>query len=508
MQLHKTMLALALLALIGGFALYVGRHPQAQKFHKLFSIAPADIAKIELRGPARDLVIERGAPGLWRIVKPVATAADPGAVDALADAIANLQVVDTVDQNVSDLADFGLENPSVTVTATTKDHRALPGIMVGTDSPLGGATYIKTTDKPAVLLVAAGFTAESSKTLTDLRSRVLVSLTADQMTRVAVTHADGSGIEIVRHGGDWQLTKPRAYPIDKAAVQQLLDAIATAQVAEFIEDNPPDLPKFGLAKPALELEVDGGKDHPKHSVAIGFKQPEASKNAVYARPGEGNQPVVTIGDYVVSAVDKSFDDLRDKTVLAFDDAKVARLTLIGGPVSIALQRAPGGQWNVIAKGRTAPAQPEVAASLLEQLHALKGSKIVQDPMTDPPRFGMVHPNLSAVLYDQGGNQIGAINVAELEATLPPGVTIKAPPKTFGYATSSADQAVYQILADQVVDLENTAFALQSETAPKPATPANQSPAATSPPAAAVPALPAAPAAPMSGAPPSPRPATP
>ena len=99
-------------------------------------------------------------------------------------------------------------------------------------------------------------------------------------------------------------------------------------------------------------------------------------------------------------------------------------------------------------------------------------------MTDAPRFGMVHPNLSAVLYDQSGKEIGRINVAELQATLPPGVPLKAAPQTFGYATSSADQAVYQILADQVVDLENTAFALQGETEPKSATPATPSSATT------------------------------
>ena len=241
MQLRKTILALALLAIIGGFALYIGRHPETPKFHKLFDLAPADIVKIEMRGPARDLVIVRGAPGLWRIVKPITTAADPGAVDTLADAIANLEVVDTVDQdvqNVSDLANFGLANPSVTVIVTTKDQRVMPGIMVGGDSPLGAATYVKTTDQPAVLLVAAGFTAQSSKTLNDLRSRVVVNLTADQMTRVAVTHADGSGIEIVRHGSDWKLTKPHAYPTDKTAVQQLLDDLAAAQRRwrEFIEN--------------------------------------------------------------------------------------------------------------------------------------------------------------------------------------------------------------------------------------------------------------------------------
>jgi hypothetical protein len=351
--------------------------------------------------------------------------------------------------------------------------------MVGRDTPIGSNTYIKTTDKPAVLLISAGFTAESGRTLNDLRSHVLIDLTADQMNRVAVTHAEGSTIEIARQGSDWKIIKPREYPADKAVVQQLLDVIAGARVADFILENPEDLDKFGLAHPALQFEVSGGKDNAKHSVAIGFKQPDASKNAVFARPGQGDRPICTVPDYIVKAVDKSFDDLRDKTVLTFDETKVARMTLIGGPVSIVLERAPGNKWNVIAEGKTAPAKPEVAASMLDQLHELKGTRIVEDPMTDPQPFGMVHPTLTAVLYDQSGKGIGSIYLSQIEQTTGLDAAAgKSPPRNFGFATASADKAVYEVLPAQVVDLENTASALKGDTEPQPATPTNSPPAAS------------------------------
>jgi len=481
MQLRKTILALAVLAIIGGFAFYISRQPQTQKSYKLFNLKPADIARIELRGPGRDLVVARTGPSLWRIVKPVNAAADNSAVDAIANAIANLEVVDTVDtaeESVADLANYGLETPSTTVIVTTKDQRVWPGIMVGRDTPVGSNSYIKTTDKPDILLIGSGFTAESGRTLNDLRSHVLIDLTADQINRVAITHADGSAIEIERKGDSWKIVKPREYPADTAAVQQLIDMLATARVTDFVEENPQDLEKFGLAKPALELEVEGGKDHAKHSVAIGFKQPEASTNAVYARPGEGDRPVLTIADYIVKAADKTFDDLRDKSVLAFDEAKVARITLIGGPVSIVLERAPGDKWSVIAQGRTAPAQQEVATSMLGQLHDLKGTKIVEDPMTDPQPFGMVHPTLTAALYDQSGTEIGSIFVSQIEATQSNPATGKSVTQTLAYATSSVDKAVYEIPPAQAVDLENTASKLKGDTELKPAVPGNPLPAAS------------------------------
>jgi hypothetical protein len=485
MQTRKTFLALLVLVLIGGLAFYVSRQPEPQKNHKMFDLKPADIAQIELRGPGRDLVIQRDGPSLWRIVKPVQASAENGMADGIANAIAGLEVSDTVEENPASLANFGLENPATTVFVTTTDKRVLPGIMVGSDTPIGNNVYFKTTDKPAVMLTGAGFTVAAGRTLKELRSHTLVGLSADQIKRVAVTRADGNVLEFVRRGDDWMITKPRDYPADTAAVQQLLDAIAAARVEEFIEDNPSDLDKFGLAKPALKFEVDGGKNNEiKETVLIGFKQAEAGKNAVYTRVADGNQPVATVADYIVKAVDKSFDDLRDKTVLAFDESNVGRITLFGGPVSLLLERTAGDKWNVVAEGKTAPAKPEVAASLIGQLHDLKGTRIVEDPMTDPKPFGMAQPTLTATIADRSGKEIGGIYASEIEATMrSEDPTVKPHSQNFGYATSTMDKAVYEITPDQVIDLENTGSALKREVEPQPAPSASPSPGANAPPGA-------------------------
>jgi hypothetical protein len=490
MQSRKTLIALLVLVAIGGLAYYVSRQPVSEKSHKLFDLTAADIAQIELRGPARDLIIKRDGPSLWKIVKPVETDADNGTADGLANAIAGLEIVDTVDENPADLGNFGLANPATTIIVTTTDNKVLPGIMVGSGTPVGNNAYFKTTDKPAVLLTNAGFTVAAGRTLKDLRSKILVNLTASEMNRVDIVKSDGSEIELVRKGDDWMFTKPRVYGTDKAAVQQLLNVIAGTRVAEFIEDNPTDLDKFGLAKPSLSFEVDGGKDNSiKEKIEIGFKQPEAAKSAVYVRVGEGDRPIATVADYIVKAVDKTFDDLRDKSVLPFDKADVARMTVVGGPLSILVERAPNDKWNVVAEGKTLAARPEVASSLLDQLHDLKGTTIVMNPMTDPKPFGMERPTVTATLYDHSGKEIGSIYASEVQATMRPDDPSQKPrSQNFGYATSSADKAVYMIQPEQVIDLENTASTLKSEVEPKLA-PGASPVANAAPPATANPAPP-------------------
>ncbi len=489
MSTRKTLVALIALAIIGGFAYYTSLRPAPTKTHKIFQVKAAEIQRIELKGPAHDIVIERGKPGLWRIVKPVDADADNSAADALASAIADLQTTETVETNPTDLGIFGLADPAVTVFVTTRDGRKLPGVMVGKNTPIGASAYIKLADEPAVQLVDAGFSGEAMKSLNDLRTRVLIGYTADQINRVVLTKSDGSTMELTRKGDAWSIVKPRAYPADTAAVNQLLDTIAAARVAEFVDDHPGDLNRFGLAAPSLKLEVFGGKDNAEESLLFGFQQSQAYRNAVYARRGEGDQPICTVADYVVKELNKGFDDFRDKTVMRFARKDVARVTVVGGPVQIVVDRAGKDQWTVTGAGRTVAAETPVVQSLLDQLHDLKGTRIVADPMTDAARFGMAEPTLTTTLYDAAGKVIGAIHTSQVEETATPNNPARKPVTQFhGYAMASGDPAVFEIPPQAVRDLESTATRLHSDAEPKPApTPAGEPSAAPkAPPAAEAP----------------------
>ena len=146
MQTWKTIVVVILLVIVGGYAYYVSRQP-AEQTPKLNTISAGDIQKIELRSRTRDIVVERARDG-WRFVKPIQGEADRTAADGMADAIADLQITGTISEPPADLAPFGLQNPAVNVIVTTKDHRVLPAIMVGKDTPVGNSSYIKSEQKP------------------------------------------------------------------------------------------------------------------------------------------------------------------------------------------------------------------------------------------------------------------------------------------------------------------------------------------------------------------------
>src|SRR5580704_12389315 len=143
MSIRNTVIALIALAVLGGLAFFASRAPEPSKTHQLFDIKPADIQSIQLQSPGRDILVRRASDKSWQMAKPLLTRADVSASDAMASAIANLEVVGTADPNPTDLAPFGLEHPAVTVTVTTTNGAALPAILVGKDAPIGGNSFIK-----------------------------------------------------------------------------------------------------------------------------------------------------------------------------------------------------------------------------------------------------------------------------------------------------------------------------------------------------------------------------
>ncbi|MGH7837021.1 MAG: hypothetical protein ACREQC_04255, partial [Candidatus Binataceae bacterium] len=71
MPLRNTIIVVILLLVIGGYALYQRYQPPPEKNPKVYQLDAKEIQKLELRSPDRDLVLERGGPDQWKILKPV-----------------------------------------------------------------------------------------------------------------------------------------------------------------------------------------------------------------------------------------------------------------------------------------------------------------------------------------------------------------------------------------------------------------------------------------------------
>jgi Domain of unknown function (DUF4340) len=473
MRIRNTVIALVLLAIVGGYALIIGYYSKPAEAQKLLNLKPDEIAKIVLEYPSRatDKVVEveRKKGGEWRITKPIGADADQTVVNNLARAIADCEINKTVEEKAADLKPFGLAPPDTIVTVATFSGKTLPGIEVGKVTPIGFNAYIKTADKTAILLTSSAFPSGMNKTADQLRDRDIMTFKVDDVKRFTIAKDNGEFIEVVRAGDKWRIDKPGSYLADPTQVRELLSALVNAKVADFITDTPASVSQYGLEKPHLTVTAYVGKGNEQQSLLFGFKQNEQGKDGIYVRRGE-RTPVYTVHQYIESSVDKSLLELRDKTVMSFAPSQVESAEVQVASGGFTLKRAPSGKWDLVEGGKTTPADVPVAERFLDQLRDLKGVSIVADPMPNPQPFGLDQPAVQVTLTGKDGKPIGTYKLAKITVKQagPPIPGESAAPRTEYYANSSAGKAVYSLSDFSFSQLNKPAFLFRARAAATPA----------------------------------------
>ncbi len=442
MQIRNTIIALVLLVLVGGVAYLVSQRTTTQETAKLYKISPDDIAKIDLKYADREIELGRDKDNKWQLLKPIAADADQTTSNNLARAIADCEVKKTVQEKPADLKPFGLDPPQVTVTVTTKNKGALPSIDVGRTTPVGFSAYIKTSDKPAVLLTSSAFPPGMDKKVDDLRDRELMSFKVDDVQKLVLEHDNGSVVEADRDGDKWNIVKPVKYAADPTQVREVLSALANSRVADFISDAPASVTQYGLGQPRLTVTVYTGKENASQSLLFGFKQTEKGKDGIYVRRGE-RAPVYTVHPYVMADIDKGAGDLRDKTLLGVAPHDVQRVAITEGATRFSLERTASDKWQVVDGGRN-DADIPVVERFLSVIQFLKGTNIAQDPMTEPARFGMDKPAADISLLGKDGKELGSLKIAKVEEQAFQGNKAQPSGRFDYYVVSSRSAAAYTI----------------------------------------------------------------
>ncbi len=468
MRLRNTIIVLVLFAIVGGYAFIVGRYSQTEATQKLLDVKQDDIAKIELKYSDRDIVLERDKGKPWRLVKPIGADADQTAANNLARAIADGVLVRTVDDKPGDVAPFGLKPPTTTVTVTTFDNKTLPSIEIGKSTPIGFNAYVRLSNSPAVLLTEGAFSAGMNKTVNDLRVRDLMAFKIDDVRKLIIARDNGQTVEIDRDGDTWKIVKPAPNPADDTAVRMALSTLVNARASDFVADAPANVTQYGLEKPHLAATV-VLKNGEQQSMLFGFKQNEQGKSGIYVRRGE-RAPVYAVAEYVMTSLDKSPMDFRDKTIVKVDPETVDTVKVKNTDGEFTLKRAPSGKWDVVVAGKTSDGDVPVVERMLNQLRDLKGESIVADPMPSAQPFGLDNPALEITLIGKDGKELGAVKLAKIKVkpTTPP-IPGEPAQRTEYYAASSASRAVYSLSDFSFAQLNKPA-ALYMANAPAAAAP--------------------------------------
>ena len=155
-----------------------------------------------------------------------------------------------------------------------------------------------------------------SKRVLDFQSKDITGLKIDLTNQVYT---------LERSGDQWQIKQPLNVRANYSTVSSILDELEFAERNRSITEkelkglSPND---FGLEIPRVRLTL----QNKKGSVVLLIGNETPTKDAVYAQL-QGKKGVLVVPKSIYERVDRTLDDLRDRTVIDFQAASATRVEI-------------------------------------------------------------------------------------------------------------------------------------------------------------------------------------
>ncbi len=302
----------------------------------------------------------------WRLREPLDFAADESTLSSALGALENLKADRRLPAADVDPAEYGLEEPKVTITLRMNDGRE-PVLAIGDELPLGSNRGLQFAGGDEILVASGWFLSNFEREVDDWRSRDVVRILEDQVASIDV-ESGADSIRAVRLRDHWQLVRPLEDLADSDHLRSLVSDLASMRIEEFL-DSEVDIDELGLAAPEYEITVvrsDGGE---ALRLELGATREGDGGTEVACRRGDGEY--FWASDRVRTRLSKAPVLWRSKKVAPFDTWDVDTLRLSGGDgSSVVLERA-DGLWRFV--GDNAEADQVAVGDRLSALAGLEAT---------------------------------------------------------------------------------------------------------------------------------------
>jgi len=430
-EFWKTGVLVLVLAGIGSYIWFVERkrEPKPEGEREKVTVLAVEKAKAKeitlaaAGGETLRLVKEGQA---WKVVAPFAAPADTSAVESLLTSLEKLEADEVVAEQAANLAEYGLDAPSRTITAVVEGASAPFSVQFGAKSPDGSSVYARTGSASKVYLVPQWVEGGFDKKPFDLRDRDLLHLKRDDVRSLEVTGPEGSYALARTDEGEWALTKPVATRAGRWSVDGLLGTIENLRMEQVAADTATDAKPFGLDPPARAVTLvlkDGatrtleiGKDAPDPAAAPaplpspGQKAEKPKPTKYYARQ-KGTGLVAVVPATLADDLAKGMGELRAKRLLEVATYETEGFDVVAGGTKKSYAKSSTKDKDGLDKTqwkRTAPDAKELETTKVEDaLFKMGGVEVAE--FVDQPQavaaYGLDAPLLRVTVKAKGESWI-------------------------------------------------------------------------------------------------------
>ncbi len=428
LQSRGLLIATVTLAALSGYLWWSNRNPAApdavadSKREQLVTLQQADLVEVTVarKGEAPLVLKKNPAGNNWEMVlDPSLPTSAKDAMDVVTNA-ATISSSQMVEENATDLIQFGLEPANVTVTLKDQAGKTQQ-LLIGDESPVGNKFYARRPNEKKVYAIDQYFKVGLDKTVNDLRDKRLLILDETKLARIEVSRA-GEVLEFGKSGqGLWQLLKPQPYRTDATVVDDFLNKLREASF-------DPALP----AAEAKQFATSFASASPVGAVTVsdagGAKRLEIRKTVAgdYLGRSTSVEGIYKLDPNLGEALGKPLEDYRSKKLMDFGYEDPKRVEVVsGGKTSVLEKKGEDWIWN----GKKADSATVV--SFLEQLRGFSALGFVAKGFTEPV--------FSVTLTQNDGKTVEKLRVSKSG--------------NFHYAKRDGEVGEYEIDPKTLADLE-------------------------------------------------------
>jgi Domain of unknown function (DUF4340) len=328
-------LLVVLIGLVGYIYFVDSKKPAAgatEPKAKAFTVDADQIEELQLKPASGDASRVQKTNGTWQLVEPEKADADQGQVGNAASSLATLEINRVVDENPSDLSQYGLNPPKADIAFRVKGQTDLHHLLLGEKTATGSDMYASVPDQKRVFLISAYLENTFERTPFDLRDKTALKFDQTKADGIEIVHNGTTGL--AKSGPDWKLTKPYQGRADFAGAEAVITSLSSLQMQKIVDNDAKDLGKYGLDKPDATVTVNAGST--RASLAIGKKEGDS----VYAR--DLSRPIVfTIPATTATDLEKDASTLRRKDMFDGRSFNSTRVELKRGGETLSFEKSKG-----------------------------------------------------------------------------------------------------------------------------------------------------------------------
>jgi hypothetical protein len=358
----------------------------------VFDFSTPDVMSLSIHQNGRTILFENRSEDGWTITSPAEHRADTVTITGLLDSIRYGRIRKFVEEEASDMQQYGLENPASHLKLTLRDEtRTLSfGKRIASEP---GLVYARRGERQEVVELGDEILTKLSADVNDWRSRRLVKVDSAKVRSLQID-SDAGRIAVERsteEPEEWRLTRPGPAVADRERMAALLSDLQNAKIARFLTADKQKAAESAFVRPLVRVTLNTeDAESPLNFLLAGSEE----EPQLYARTGEGGE-IFEVDKGLLETFLVEPKEMRDKSVLRFKEADIEKFEVVSGKKLLAMERK-NVEWNVSGS-------PEMESYEIDQflwdLRRLKYETI--EPEKDDASYGFDSPTMTIKLWSSG-----------------------------------------------------------------------------------------------------------